>query len=75
MVISSGRCTNRCECHARARSRLSATCGVFFGMLLLASFMGCDRAPAPAEERRAETFVGARPVLFGSRRMKSPGPV
>jgi cobalt-zinc-cadmium efflux system membrane fusion protein len=30
---------------------LSAACKVFFGMLLLASFMGCDRAPAPAEER------------------------
>ncbi len=51
MVISSGRCTNRYECHARPRSRLSAACKVFFGMLLLASFMGCDRAPAPAEER------------------------
>ena len=51
MVISSGRCTNRNECLARPRSRLSAACKVFFGMLLLASFMGCDRAPAPAEER------------------------
>jgi len=52
MVLSPGRCTNRCERHARPRSRLSATCGVFFGMLLLASSTGCDRAPAtaPAEE-------------------------
>jgi cobalt-zinc-cadmium efflux system membrane fusion protein len=31
---------------------LSATCGVFFGLLLLASSTGCDRAPAPAEESR-----------------------
>jgi cobalt-zinc-cadmium efflux system membrane fusion protein len=50
MVISPGRCTNRCERHARLRSRLSATCRVFFGMLLLASSTGCDRASAPAEE-------------------------
>lgn len=50
MVVSSGRGTHRCERHARARSRLSAVCGVIFGMLLLASPMGCDRAPAPAEE-------------------------
>ncbi len=50
MVLSPGRCTNRCEHHARQRSRLSVTCRVFLGMLLLASPMGCDRAQAPAEE-------------------------
>lgn len=52
MVIFSGRYINRCECRSRPRSRLSATCGVFFGLLLLASSTGCDRAPAPAEESR-----------------------
>jgi len=50
MVISPGRCTNRCERHARLQSCLSVTCRVFFGMLLLASATGCDRAPAPAAE-------------------------
>jgi cobalt-zinc-cadmium efflux system membrane fusion protein len=52
MVISPSRCTNRCERHARQRYRLSVTCRVFLGMLLLASSTGCDRAPAPAEETR-----------------------
>jgi len=51
MVIFPGRCASRCERHERMRSRLNAACGVFFGMLLLTSFTGCDRAPAPAEER------------------------
>ena len=50
MVISSGRGTHQCERHASARSRPSAVCRVIFGMLLLASPMGCDRAPAPAAE-------------------------
>ncbi len=52
MVIVPDRCTNRCERHARPRSRLSVTCRVFFGMLLLllVSSTGCDRAPAPAAE-------------------------
>ena len=50
MAISPDRCTNRCERHARLRSRLSVTCRVFFGMLLLASFTGCDRAPTSAEQ-------------------------
>ena len=50
MVISPGRCTNRCERNARPRSCLSATYGIILGMLLLASSTGCDRAPAPAEE-------------------------
>ena len=52
MVIVPDRCTNRCERHARPRSRLNVTCRVFFGMLLLllVSSTGCDRAPAPAAE-------------------------
>jgi len=52
MVIVPDRCTNRCERHARPRSRLSVTCRVYFGMLLLllVSSTGCDRAPAPAAE-------------------------
>ena len=50
MVISPGRYTNRCERHVRLQSCLSAMCRVVFGMLLLASSTGCDRAPAPAEE-------------------------
>ncbi len=50
MGISPGRHTNRCERHARPQSHLSVACRVFLGMLLLASPMGCDRAPAPAEE-------------------------
>ena len=52
MVIFPDRCTNRCERHARPGSRLSVTCRVFFGMLLLllVSSTGCDRAPAPAAE-------------------------
>jgi membrane fusion protein, heavy metal efflux system len=61
MVISSGRGTHRCERHASARSRLSAVCGVIFGMLLLVSPMGCDRAPAPAAEsgpKRSPDEVG-----------------
>jgi cobalt-zinc-cadmium efflux system membrane fusion protein len=60
MVIFSGRYINRCECRSRSRSRLSATCGVFFGMLLLTSFTGCDRAPAPApaEENGAKHSAG-----------------
>ena len=61
MVISSGRGTHQCERHASARSRLSAVCGVIFGMLLLVSPMGCDRAPAPAAEsgpKRSPDEVG-----------------
>ncbi len=61
MVMSSGRGTHRCERHASARSRLSAVCGIIFGMLLLASPMGCDRAPAPAAEsgpKRSSDEVG-----------------
>src|SRR4029077_1247183 len=50
MVISPGRRTNRCERHARLRSCLGVACRVYFGMLLLASATGCDRAPAPAAE-------------------------
>jgi len=34
----------------RLRNRLSVTGTVFFGVLLLVSFAGCDRAPAPAAE-------------------------
>jgi cobalt-zinc-cadmium efflux system membrane fusion protein len=52
IVIFSGRCANRCERHERPRSRLSAV--AFFGILLLASSIGCDRTPAPAEESRTK---------------------
>lgn len=60
MVITSVRYTNQCECYARPRGRLSAMCRVFFGMLLLASFAGCDRAPAtvPAEEHVTKHSAG-----------------
>ena len=60
MVIYSGRCATRCESHARLRGRLSATCRVFFGLLLVASFTGCDRAPtpAPAEENKTKHSAG-----------------
>ena len=60
MVISSGGCANRCECHARPRGCLSAMCSVFFGMLLLATFASCDRAPAPApaEESKPKHSAG-----------------
>jgi len=50
MVIFSDRYPNRCENDARSRTSLSATCTVFFGMLLLAFSAACDRAPAPAQE-------------------------
>jgi cobalt-zinc-cadmium efflux system membrane fusion protein len=33
-------------------------CSVFFGLLLLASFAGCDRAPAPAEEHGTKHSAG-----------------
>jgi len=52
MVIFSGRYTNRCERQECLRRRLSATCKVFFGVLLLASSASCDRAPAPSEESK-----------------------
>ena len=50
MVLSPSRCTNRCETHVRQRSYLSVMRRIFFGVLLLTSPMGCDRAPAPAAE-------------------------
>jgi len=50
MAISPDRCTNQCERHARPRSRLSVTCRLFFGVLLLAFPTGCDRAPTSAEQ-------------------------
>jgi cobalt-zinc-cadmium efflux system membrane fusion protein len=50
MVIISGWRTTRCEPHARPQPGLSLTVQAFFGMLLLASFTACDRAPAPAQE-------------------------
>src|SRR6185295_2237535 len=64
MVISPSRYTNQCKHHAHRRGRPSATCRVFFGMLLLASsFTGCDRTPAPAEESRPKhSSDGARLV-------------
>src|SRR5262245_20206428 len=48
MVNSPSQCTDRWECRARLRGRLSVMCGIFFVMVLLVSFTGCDRAPAPA---------------------------
>src|SRR5690242_9129096 len=36
--------------HTYSRSRLKMMCTAFFGMVLLAGFAGCERAPAPAEE-------------------------
>ena len=54
MVIFSGRYTNCCERYARPRKRLSAMCRAFFCMLLFASFAGCDRTPAPAQENGAK---------------------
>jgi membrane fusion protein, heavy metal efflux system len=50
-IIVQGPGLHRGDRHARPRSRLSA---VFFSILPLAFFMGCDRAPvpAPAEENR-----------------------
>ena len=50
MVILTECWTLGCEHHARPRIGLSATVRIFFGMLLLASFTACDRAPAPAQE-------------------------
>jgi len=50
MVLSPSGWTNRCKPHVRPRSYLSVMCRVFFGVLLLTSPMGCDRAPAPAAE-------------------------
>ncbi|MBC7839236.1 MAG: efflux RND transporter periplasmic adaptor subunit [Nitrospiraceae bacterium] len=50
MVIFSDRYPNRYESDARSQTSLSATCTIFFGMLLLASSASCDRAPAPAQE-------------------------
>src|SRR5678815_3962257 len=58
MVISSGRCTNQCEGHACPRGRLSATCRVFFSMLLLVSLTACDREPAPAQENGTKHSAG-----------------
>ncbi|HJS66481.1 MAG TPA: efflux RND transporter periplasmic adaptor subunit [Nitrospiraceae bacterium] len=50
IVIFSSRYSNRSGHHACLRNRLSATVTVFFSMLLLASFTGCDRDQAPAVE-------------------------
>lgn len=59
MVTFPSRCTDRCECHAHLRGRLSAACRVLFGMLLCASsFTGCDRTPAPAEEHVTKHSAG-----------------
>jgi len=46
LVSSPGQCTDRCT---RPRNCLSVLWSVFFGLLLLMSPVGCDRAPAPAE--------------------------
>ena len=50
MVIFSDRYPNRYENDPHSRTSLSTTCTIFFGMLMVASFTGCDRAPAPAQE-------------------------
>ena len=50
MAIFPDRCKNQCERPVRQRSRLSVTCRVFFGVLLLAFPIGCDRAPTSAEQ-------------------------
>jgi membrane fusion protein, heavy metal efflux system len=44
------RMMKRRESDVHLRSRLSMTCSVLFGMLVVAASTGCDRAPAPAEE-------------------------
>ena len=48
MVNFPSRHSDQCEHHAHLQGRLSAPGRVFFCMPLLASFTGCDRAPAPA---------------------------
>jgi cobalt-zinc-cadmium efflux system membrane fusion protein len=58
MVLSPSRYTNRCERYVRPQSHLSVMCRVFFGVLLLMSPMGCDRAPAPAAESRQKHSPG-----------------
>ena len=50
IALSPDRMMTRRDCHTYPRSRLSMMCNVFFGVVLLAVFAGCDRAPAPAEE-------------------------
>jgi cobalt-zinc-cadmium efflux system membrane fusion protein len=49
LVFSPSRGINQCERHARPRNCLSVLYRLCFGLLLLLSPMGCDRAPAPAE--------------------------
>src|SRR5512139_2318081 len=49
LVSPPGRGIHQCEHHARPQNCLSALCRLCFGLLLLLSPMGCDRAPAPAE--------------------------
>jgi cobalt-zinc-cadmium efflux system membrane fusion protein len=55
MVIISGWRITRCEPRARPQPGLSLTVQVFFGMLLLASFTACDRAPAPVPAQENAT--------------------
>src|SRR5688572_17524448 len=57
-VMSFSRCTIREKCHVPPQGRLSATCMALLGMLLLASFTGCDRAPAPAQENGTKHSAG-----------------
>ena len=45
---SFGLCADRGECSAHSQGHLSVSRKILFGMLLLASFTGCDQAPAPA---------------------------
>ena len=58
MAFFFSRCSNRCEHHVRPRSCLTVMCRIFFGMLLLAAPMGCDRAPAPAAEGKPTRSSG-----------------
>ena len=55
MVIISGWRITRCEPRARPQPGLSLIVQVFFGMLLLASFTACDRAPAPVPAQENAT--------------------
>lgn len=56
--MSFGRCADRGEYHAYSQGLLSTTGMLLFGMLLLTSFTGCDRAPAPAQENGTKHSTG-----------------
>jgi len=74
MAVSPDQCTNRCERLVRQQSGLSVACRVIFGMLLLASLTGCDRAPAPAGENKAiRSPDGARLVRLPPEQLTKSG--